>query len=40
MYNLLEYSDNYSMKSRNLWNYDRNEVNINADENNPGGNYR
>ena len=23
MYNLLKYGDNYSMESRNLWNYDR-----------------
>ena len=27
MYNLLEYSDNYSMTSGSLWNYYRNEIN-------------
>ena len=27
MYNLLEYSDNYSMTLRRLWNYCRDEVN-------------
>ena len=27
MYNLLEYSDNYSMASGSLWNYYRDEVN-------------
>ena len=27
MYNLLEYSDNYSMTSRSLWNYYRDEIN-------------
>ena len=27
MYNLLQYSDNYSMTSRSLWNYYRDEVN-------------
>ena len=26
MYNLLEYNDNYSMTSGNLWNYCRDEV--------------
>ena len=26
MYNLLEYSDNYSKKSENLWNYYRKEI--------------
>ena len=39
VYNLLEYGDNYSMKSRNLWNYDRNEVSVAANEN-YGANYR
>ena len=34
MYNLLEYSDNYSMASRSLWNYFRDEVNDSANENN------
>ena len=32
MYNLLEYSDNYSMASGSLWNYYREEVNDSADE--------
>ena len=27
MYNLLEYSQNYSMTSRSLWNYYRDEIN-------------
>ena len=39
MYNLLEYSDNYSMTSGSLWNYHRDQVNDNANENN-AGNYR
>ena len=34
-YNLLEYSDNYSMTSGSLWNYYRNEVD--DDENETGG---
>ena len=33
MYNLLEHGDNYSMTSRSLWNYYRDEVNDNANEN-------
>ena len=32
MYNLLEYSNNYSMTTRSLWNYYRDEVNDNANE--------
>ena len=40
MYNLLEYSDDYSMKSGSLWNYYRNEANNDANENNDAGNYR
>ena len=32
MYNLLEYSDNYSLTSGNLWNYCRDEVNEDANE--------
>ena len=40
MYNLLEYSDNYSMTSVSLWNYYRDEVNDDANENNAAGNYR
>ena len=39
MYNLLEYNDNYSMTSGSLWNYHRDQVNDNANENN-AGNYR
>ena len=30
MYSLLEYSDNYSMKSGRLWNYSRDKVNDTA----------
>ena len=33
MYNLLEYSDNYSMTSGSLWNYYRDEVNDDENEN-------
>ena len=40
MYNLLEYSDNYSMTSRSLWNYFRDEVIQHDNENNPAGNNR
>ena len=32
-YNLLEYSDNYSMTSGSLWNYYRDEVNDSTTEN-------
>ena len=32
MYNLLEYSDNYSMTSGSMWNYYRHEVNDSANE--------
>ena len=39
MNNLLEYSDSYSMTSGSLWNYYRDEVNDNANENN-ADNYR
>ena len=39
MYNLLEYSANYSMTSGSLWNYYRYEKNYDANENN-AGNYR
>ena len=38
MYNLLEYSDNYSMTSASLWNYYRDEVNDAANED--AANYR
>ena len=33
MYNLLEYSDNFSKTSGNLWNYYRDEANDSANEN-------
>ena len=36
MYNLLEYSDNYSERSRSLWNYYRDDVN----KNNTADDYR
>ena len=39
MYNLLEYSDNNSTTSGSLWNYYRDEMNDNANENNDAGNY-
>ena len=39
MYNLLEYSDNYSMASESLWNYHRDETNDDVNENNTA-NYR
>ena len=38
MYNLLEYSDNYSMTSGILCNYYSNEVNDNTNENNAARN--
>ena len=34
MYNLLEYSDNYSMTSGSLWNFYRDEINDDENENN------
>ena len=34
MYNLLEYSDNYSMTSGYLWNYYRDEINVTENVNN------
>ena len=37
--NLLEYSDNYSVLSGNLWNYYRDEMNNDASKNN-ANNYR
>ena len=40
MYNLLEYSDNYSVTSESFWNYYRDQVNDNAYKNNDAGNYR
>ena len=33
MFNVLEYSDNYSMRSGSLWNYYRDEVNNHENEN-------
>ena len=40
VYNLLEYSGNYSKMSRSLWNYYKDEVNDSANENNDANNYR
>ena len=40
MCHLLEYSNNYSMTSRSLWNYYRDEVNDFANENNDADNFR
>ena len=40
MYNLLEYSGNFSMTSGSLWNYYRDEVNDSANENKDANNYR
>ena len=37
---LLEYSDNYSMASGGLWNYYRDEINDDANENNADSNKR
>ena len=39
-YNLLEYSDNYSMTSGSLWNYYRDEVNDDENENDNANNNR
>ena len=39
MYNLLEYSDNYSMTSESFWNYYKDELNDSANENNDGNNH-
>ena len=38
LYNLIEYSGNYSMIPRDLWNYDRDEVNGDANENDNNNN--
>ena len=38
MYNLLQYSDNYTMTSGRLWNYYRDEVNADVNKNNDAGN--
>ena len=40
MYNLLEHTDDYSMTSGHLWHCHRGEMNDDANENNPAGNYR
>ena len=40
MYNILEYSDNYSLTSGSLWNYYGGKVNDDANKNNDAGNYR
>ena len=40
MYNLLVYSNNYSMTSASFWNYYRDEVNNDGNEKNDAGNYR
>ena len=37
MYNLLEYSENYSMTSRSLWKYYRDEVLLSFDDANENG---
>ena len=34
MYNLLEYSDNYSLTLKSLWNYYRDEMNDDANDSN------
>ena len=38
MYNLLESSDDYSVTSRSLWNYYRDEINDDVNENNVANN--
>ena len=38
MYNLLEYSDIYSMRAGSLWNYYRDEINNDENENGDNGN--
>ena len=40
MYNLLEYNDSYSMTLTSLWNYYKEEVNDDVNENNPASNHR
>ena len=40
MYNLLEYSDNYSMTPGTLWNYYRDKVNDDPNENDAAANCR
>ena len=39
IYNLLEYSENYSMTSGILWNYHKDEVNDDVNESSVAGNY-
>ena len=39
MFNLLKYSNNYSMTSGSLWNYYKDEVIDDANENSEVGNY-
>ena len=38
MYNLLEYSDNYSMTSGSVWNYYKDEINDDDNENDVSNN--
>ena len=40
IHNLLEYSANYSMRSGSLWNYYRDEINDDKNENNKDGNNK
>ena len=39
LYNLLQYSGNFSRTTGSLWNYYRDEVNDHVNENNDAGNY-
>ena len=38
MYNILQHGDNYSVTSGSFWNYYRNEINDDANENNVANN--
>ena len=40
MYNLFGFSDNYSMTSESMWNYQTDEVNDDANKSDAAGNYR
>ena len=40
LYNLLEYSHDYVMAPGSLWNYHRDEIDDDTNENNAAGNYR
>ena len=40
MYNLLEYSGNYSLTTGSLWNYYRDEINDDENENDNNGNNK